>query len=181
MAGPFIAIDSFRITGLPELKRVLAELPDKIKKKALGSAVRKGAAIVKNAAVTGARALDDRDTPEAIWKNVAVQFSAKQSKKENGIVFRVGIRGGAKQYASTRENRRKGRIGGTYVVGGSKTNPGGDTFYWRFLEFGTSKIAARPFMTPALRDNVQQVTDVVARELSVELDKIVPRNRTIYL
>jgi HK97 gp10 family phage protein len=40
---------------------------------------------------------------------------------------------------------------------------GGDAFHWRFIEFGTSKMAARPFMRPALAENIQKVSDTVHR------------------
>lgn len=83
--------------------------------------------------------MDDAGTDEAIWKNIAVANNARAGRKEGGIVMSVGVRGGAKSYANNAENRRKGRAGKTNATGGSKANPGGDTWYWRFLEFGTSR------------------------------------------
>lgn len=44
-------------------------------------------------------------------------------------MMRVGILGGA---------RDMGKYG--EFKGAGKDNPGGDTFYWRFREFGTSKM-----------------------------------------
>jgi HK97 gp10 family phage protein len=45
-------------------------------------------------------------------------------------------------------------------------------FYWRFLEFGTSKMRARPFMRPALQENVGRATDVAVGELNKALDRL---------
>jgi HK97 gp10 family phage protein len=58
-------------------------------------------------------------------------------------------------------------------MAGSSGNPGGDTFYFRFLEFGTSKMAARPFIRPALSQNAQRATDVVVESLNKEIDKAI--------
>lgn len=41
----------------------------------------------------------------------------------------------------TRANRRQGRVG--------QESATANAYYWRFLEFGTSKAAARPFIRPA--------------------------------
>lgn len=61
------------------------------------------------------------------------------------VMAKVGVRGGA------REN---------------DTTP----YYWRFVEFGTEHIAARPFLRPALENNAQHVFDTLAAELKKALD-----------
>ena len=62
-------------------------------------------------------------------------------------------------------------------MGGDKTNPGGDTFYWRFIEFGTQKIGARPIMRPALTDNVTTATTEFVTHFSKALDRAIARAR----
>src|SRR5690554_3777722 len=106
--------NEFEIQGLDGVIDKLSKLPGKLQKRALRSAVRKGANIVKNAAVAGAKQIDDPKTAERIWRNIAVQFRSRQSKRERGIVLAVGVRGGARQYGDTKENRRKRRVGQTY-------------------------------------------------------------------
>lgn len=50
------------------------------------------------------------------------------------------------------------------VRGGAKKNP--DSPYWfRFQEFGTKKMPARSFLTPALESNQQAVLDTLITEL----------------
>ncbi len=54
------------------------------------------------------------------------------------------------------------------IVGGAKQNKE-TPFYFRFHEFGTKKMPARPFMQPALESNAQQILDTVADELKKAL------------
>ena len=89
--------------------------------------------------------------------------------------MRVGVRGGARSYAATRENVRSGRVGQQYATDGSKDNPGGETFYWRFVELGTSRTAAKPFLRPALNNNVDGVQDGFVTDFKDQLDKEIAR------
>jgi HK97 gp10 family phage protein len=132
----------------------------------------KGAGVVKKAAIANAKAIDRGSTPRMIWKNIAVQMSGPQGKRVKGIVMRVGVLGGARQRVNNIVNRRAGRVGQTYSVLGDSDNPGGDTWYWRFIEFGSSKMRARPFMLPALRANADRATDVIRAELERQIGKL---------
>ena len=89
--------------------------------------------------------------------------------------MRVGVRGGAMSYANTKENVRKGKIGKKYLTPGDKTNPGGDTWYWRLVEVGTSRSAAKPFLRPALNNNVDGVQDGFVTDFKDQLDKEIAR------
>ena len=172
--SPNADISATLVASADVVKR-LKDLNEKMQKTEARKAARKAMQVVRKAAVKNAEGRDDPDTKDQmIWKNIAVQFSPRQSKRVGGVVMRVGVRGGARQYANTRENVRKSRVGKTYKTLGDKTNPGGDTWYWRFLEFGTSKMGARPFLQKALAENTQQVTDVVVGEIKLSLDKMVP-------
>lgn len=113
-----------------------------------------------------ARRFDDPKTPNKVWKEVAVRADAKASRAVGGMVMKVGVRGGARRYTNNKQNRKLGRVGGAYE------GPG-NVYYWRFLEFGTEKMAAQPFMRPALASNIQPVTEAIVRELKVQLDKAV--------
>lgn len=90
-------------------------------------------------------------------------------------MFRVGVLGGARQYATTRENVRRGRAGQFYSTGGDTGNPGGDTFHWRFLEFGTERAAAKPFMRPAIGQAGQQAVNTFISEYQKSLDRAIRR------
>lgn len=162
--------NEFKIHGLDGVLRNMRAIGPQLSAKGARTAMRKAANVVRDAAKANAARLDRPETPNRIADNVAVQFAAKRLKQTGDVMFRVGVRGGARQYSNTRENRSSGRFGKTYATGGS-------TFYWRFLEFGTSKMPARPFLRPALEHNVEKATTVAVTELKKAIDKIVAKGR----
>ena len=83
----------------------------------------------------------------------------------------VGVRGGAKQYNDSKENVRKRLAGKSYKTLGDKNNPGGDTWYFRFIEYGTSRQPATPFMRPALEQNIEAATNAFSQKFNDELNK----------
>jgi HK97 gp10 family phage protein len=162
---------SASLSSSDQILKKLKELNEKIQKKSAAAAARAGMRVVRKAAVRNAQAIDDPDSPRSIAKNITVQNSPRQGRRAGGIVMRVGVRGGAKQYANTRENMRKQRVGKSYKTLGDATNPGGDTWYWRFIEFGTARQRARPFLQKALADNAGIVTNVVIQKLQKDIFK----------
>jgi HK97 gp10 family phage protein len=48
----------------------------------------------------------------------------------------------------------------------------GSAFYGVFLEYGTKKIAARPFLRPALENHTETVRKVVLSEIAKGVDKV---------
>ncbi|HBO7046218.1 TPA: hypothetical protein L4934_006121 [Pseudomonas aeruginosa] len=147
-----------RIHGLDGVVEKMRSLAPRLQRNGLRKAARKAMNIVRDAAREKARAVDDPETPEKIWKNIITQESAKEGRREGGVVMKVGVRGGA-----SRNQHSKGASG----------NPGGDTRHWRYLEFGTKYSPAKPFMRPALPENVAKVTDRFVSELSSEIDRAV--------
>lgn len=152
------------ITGMDEIERKLRALANpRLAKNAARRSARKAMAIVRDAARKNAKTLDDPSTSEQIYKEIVMQPG--KSRDKNTVVMRVGVRGGARiPYTNNAQNRRSGRVGQFY-----KTD--GRVFYWRFLEFGTSRQPPTPFMRPALENNIQAVTDSFAQNFSTELDK----------
>lgn len=162
-----------QIEGLDDVTAKMRELSNPRKQKnAATRSARKAMAVVRKAAVANAKALDDSNSPERIWKNIQVKAS---KTKQGFVLMKVGVRGGAMSYANTTANRRANRVGETYATAGSKENPGGDTFYFRFLEFGTSKVPATPFLRPALNNNMEAVQGSFVDDFSAQLDKEIAR------
>lgn len=130
-------------------------------------ALRKGANVIKNEAVRNAKALDDPNTPERIHENITTQTGgAKRDRKEKGITMRVGVLGGARNLSDYGE-----------LAGKGKENKGGDTWYFRFLEFGTSEMPAKPFLRPAMLQKQDQALSILADELEKELTKEVSKRK----
>lgn len=159
-----------QMIGLEPILKKLRELSPKLQKQALNGAMRKGMAIVRKAAVTKAQGFDDPATAQQISKEIVVRSNAKKARRMGAGTFlvQVGVKGGAKSYVDNRKNRSAGRVGQSY-------EGGGNVYHWRFLEFGTSKMRAQPFMRPALADNTQAVVNTVTAELDKAIDKIMAK------
>lgn len=110
------------LQGLQELEKKLSKLGELEARRALNRGITKGGAEIRKAARANAKRLDNKLTTEQIFKNVtSKKWRVKKGRKYLGV-----------------------------SVGVNKNGKGGDTYYWRFLEFGTSKMAAKPFLGPAL-------------------------------
>lgn len=152
------------VHGLEDFRAKMQQLGSpKIIKRIARKAARQGMNIVRDAARNNAKSFDDPSTTEKIHKEIVVQ--AGKIKDKNSVRIRVGIRGGAKKpYVNNSANRRDGRVGSAYQTGGK-------VYYWRFIEFGTSKMPATPFMRPALANNIEPVISKFSQIFSDELDK----------
>jgi HK97 gp10 family phage protein len=163
----------FQLKGIDSLVSKLGAISYDLKRKGGRAALRKAAAFVSEKVKESARRVNDQDTSEDISKNITVRWNGKLFKSSGDLGFRVGVLGGAKQYNNM--HTRKGGRRGTYAVGGSHDNPGGDTFYWRFVEFGTAKVAARPFMRPAFAQSISEATDIFITEYEKAIDRAIKR------
>ena len=161
----------FSLTGLESLQAKLDSVNQDMKKRGGRFALRKAANVLANKVKANAQRIDDPRSREEIAKNVAVRWDGKRFRRFGELSFRVGILGGARNYANSRENRRKRRAGQAYQTGGSSSNPGGDTWYWRLVEFGTSRTRAKPFMRPA----ADQSVDAMTNEFITQYDKALGR------
>lgn len=148
-----------------EVMKKLAAVAPGVAKTYLRKALNKGAKIVQKAAVARAKRFDRPGTPKKVYEEIVVRANAKLGKLEGGYAISIGVKGGAKHYVSNRNNRAAKRVGKRYE------GPG-NVYYWRFLEFGTSKMKAQPFMRPALANNVLPVTTAIVSELNAGIDKL---------
>lgn len=154
-----------QIHGLePALRKMRAIGNDKTVKRIARKAMRQAMNIARDEARQKVKRLDDPTTPEKIWKEIVVQNG--RSRNKNTLVMRVGVRGGARiPYTNNAQNRRAGRVGQTYQTDGR-------VFYWRFLELGTSRQPATPFLRPALYENIEQITDKFVQVFNFELSVV---------
>jgi len=155
----------FEVEGLAQVLAQFKDVKAQLRGKATRAAMRKGANVVRDAAKAGWRAVDRKETPNTIADNVAVQFAGRTFRRTGDIMFRVGIRGGAKTYANNTGNRRARRVGKEYSTGGT-------TFYWRFYELGTSSQPARPIMQPALFNNADKALSAFVDEMNRQFLKL---------
>lgn len=135
----------YKLDGVDKVIDELSKLSKKVQRKTSVNATRRAMVPVRNAAKANVQKLDDPKTKNKIYRNIAIQQRSRIGRRIGGVAMSVGIRGG-------------GRKGGT--------GAGGDTFYWRFLDFGTAKTRAKPFLRPAFGESQQQqAIDILADEL----------------
>lgn len=136
------------VQGLSELLRAMEQLPREIASKNGG--------ILRRALFAAAKVIRDEARITAPKRTGLLSQHVIAYRDRNpgasdmphfgmaagGERYLIGVRRIKKKYGENRENRRKRRAGQSYTRDGS-------AFYWRFLEFGTAKMAAKPFMRPA--------------------------------
>jgi HK97 gp10 family phage protein len=155
----------FTMTGLEDLQAKLKEISKDMQTKGGRFALRKAAQVVRDKAIQNAAGVDDAKTKEDISKNIVERWNGRLNKQTGDLGFRIGVLGGAKAPA----------IASGEVAGKGKGNPGGDTFYWRFLEFGTKDIAARPFIRPAMDASKGEAADTFVREYTKAVERAIRR------
>lgn len=128
---------STEIKGLEQLISKLNNLPEKLEKKVIRAAVRKGAILVRDKA---------REKAPVKTGTLKKSIKIRSNKVANGIIsFKIG----------PTNDKKKGT----------------DVFYGRFIEFGTSKMAAKPFMRPALDESETEVLNVVIDNIKSKLEE----------
>ncbi len=143
----------FKLEGLEPVQEKFKRLGNaRLIKNAARRSMRKAMAIVRDAARNNAKGIDDPETAEKIWKNIAI--AAGKTRNPNEVVMRVGVRGGA-----------------SFSNPNPPNTSGGDTRHWRWIEFGSIHNPPVPFMRPALQNNIQAVTNSFAENFNKEIDK----------
>ena len=145
MAGEVV-----RIEGLDNLKRKLAEVPKAMRKR-----------VLRNALAAGAREV--RDVAKRNAPVLTLGTSLKAPYRKPGTVKQ------AIRVRTSKADRRAGDVGVFVNVRPAKAGQRGaknpnDPFYWRFLEFGTRKMPARPFL--------QRATSALPKALAIFQERV---------
>jgi HK97 gp10 family phage protein len=132
---------TMHVDGLKELEKKLRELGPDIARNALRAGVRAGANLIKDDAV--------RNAPEdtgTLKKATYIKHIRERSNNYQQTFF-VGVRHG-KKYAKR----------------------GQDAYYWRFVEFGTAKMSAKPFLRPAFERKKEAAVGAIAARIKIRID-----------
>ena len=148
---------TFNIEGLADLDRRLREFGPKIAANGLRAANYAGAAVMRDAV--------KQTVPVRTGQLQANIRIFKRQGPKNVVTHSVGARGKRLKYANTAENRRKRRVGKRYTVDTR------NSMVARFLEFGTSKMSARPFMRPAFERSVQATIEAVRARMAKAVEQ----------
>lgn len=142
--------DTKNLTGFKELAASLKALGPRLGKNGLRAATSAGAAVIRNEA----RNLAPVDTGEM--------------KKDIQIKREREVRGGelvtARYSVYTRGGKRS-------RLAGKARNIHKDSFYWKFIEFGTAKMGAQPFMVPAFETKKETAVDAIGEKLDERIQK----------
>lgn len=144
-----------QVHGLRELQAALRELPRRTDRRLLNKSLMVGARLIRDEARRMAPVLkgaDRRRVAGAIRR--AINAGAVRPQGYTASVW-VRVRPlTARQIATFK--RKTGKSGAD--------NPN-DPFYWWWVEFGTAKMAARPFMRPAFEQRKREASDQIIKDL----------------
>lgn len=147
----------FKLTGFKELADKLHALGPAIERKGLNGAAYLAADVVRKA-VKETTAFHSRSG--TLKANVIV---AKRRAKPGTATYRITVRWA--RYRNNKANRLKGRAGKFL-----ERNP---ALYGAFIEFGTSKMKARPYLRPAFLSNVDTAIEVMRVRLAQAIEDAV--------
>lgn len=140
---------TYKLKGADELSRVFRTLPQEMQRQIVVPAAKDAMAIVLADAKDRASRLDDPTTPNYIPKNLDMIEDKKFFEETGSTKVSVGVR------------KRKRGVGG------------GNTYYAAlFLELGTSRSRAFPFMRNALNQNQQAVFQEFLSSAKFQLVKL---------
>lgn len=139
-----------KVEGLKELQRALHELPREVEGPPIYSALRTAANVMKK----DAQSKVPVDTG-LLRKRIVVA----RSKIDNGKRGLYGVYMRVKPLKVARLKKA-----GTY-------NLKDDPFYWKFVEFGTSKMPAHPFLRPAFEANKTKAVEIIRERLKLTIEK----------
>lgn len=139
---------TYKLKGADELSRVFKTLPQKLQREIVVPAAKDAMDIVLKDAIARAGAIDNPLTAPDISKNIAMVEDTAYFNATGSTKISVGVR-------KTKRGQR-----------------GGNTFYWWWVELGTSRNRAQPFMRNALGQNQQAVFQEFLSSAKFQLVKL---------
>lgn len=124
---------TYKLTGAEALSAKFKTLPQELQRQVVLPAMKDAMDIVLQDAKARAQRIDNPQTPQNIALNIAITENKAYFNETGSTMVSVGVR----------KSKRGQR--------------GGNTFYWWWVELGTSRIRAQPFMRNALAQNQQAV------------------------
>lgn len=140
---------TMEVHGLRELEQKLRGLGPKLRERAVRSALNAGAQVIKKEAI----ALAPVDTGRLADKAIYVT-RVREEQTLTKEVYAVAVRHGRKEAQKDR-----------------------DAFYWKFLEFGTKFLAARPFLVPAFESKKQEAFEKIKQKLRERIEALAKEKR----
>ena len=150
--------ETVKIEGLKELANALRELPARIGKSALRGAVYAGAKVIKDEAKQRAPQytgpVSEGHPPPGTLKRSIIIKQIREKSSQSHQTFYVTVRKGKK-----------------YQKQGKKGNLSQDAYYASWVEFGTAKMSARPFLRPAFESRKSAAVEAIKSKLSARIEE----------
>lgn len=145
------------VSGLPDLRAALLGIAPKLRRRAL-----------RNALAAGARVIRDDARRRAPVLQIAGVLKSP-IRKAGTVRDAIGVR-------TSKIARKAGDVGVFVNVRPAKRGARGakspnDPFYWRFLEFGTAKMRASPFLQPAA-DKMGEALRIFIAKIGPQIQKL---------
>lgn len=151
-----------KVKGLAELKATLATLPQAMQNTAIKGMVAAGASVIRQEAVLRAPVYDEQvpagHPPAGTLKQAIYQVRLTADCTPSHEVWVVNVHKGKKFVAKK---------------GGQAARP--DAFYATWVEYGTVKMAAHPYMRPAFESKKSAAVDAMGTYLAFWLPKAVEK------
>jgi HK97 gp10 family phage protein len=155
--------DTIYVMGLDELQARLRDLPKRIGRNVLRGAMNAGATVIRKEVqarapvYTGSVAAGH--PPPGTLRRSIYQVQIREFSNDQRQTYQVGVRKGKR----FRKQGKRGQLSQ-------------DAFYAHFVEFGTVKMAARPFMRPGFEASksaaVQAVREYLEKRIPDEIAKL---------
>lgn len=149
--------ERFEVKGAAELVKALKALPDRVARNGLRASVYAGAKVVRDEAKSRAPVAQEiknpRHPPPGTLRRSVIMKHIRELSGLTRQTFFITVRQGKK-----------------YRNQGKRRNLSQDAFYWRFVEFGTRKMAARPFLRPALEAKRYEAADAIKSRLAKRIE-----------
>lgn len=158
------------IEGLTELREAMLQLPKRLDRRVLNASLMAGARLIAGAARGLAPELqpyengklDPRRRPGTLRRNI----TARPIRPRPGASATVGVYVRKLSRRSLERFKNQQWRRGQQMRGADNPN---DPFYWRFVEFGTRKMAARPFLRPAFQLGKDAAIDLFRQRMTQRL------------
>ena len=150
--------ESVRVQGLDQLAKALRELPQRVVRNGLRAAVYAGAKVIRDEAKLQAPVatgdLGANQPPPGTLKRSVIMKQITELSGAQKQTFFVTVRHGKK-----------------YRKQGKKGTLSQDAWYWRFVEFGTIKMSARPFLRPAFDMKKHEAVTAIKTRLAQRIEQ----------
>jgi len=139
---------TYNLKGADALSAKFKGLTEEMRRNVVTPAAKDAMDIVLIDAKDRASRIDDPETANFIPANLAMVERKALGEELGAVVISVGVR-----------MRKKGQ-------------KGGNTFYWWWVELGTEKNRAKPFLRPALANNREQLFQEFLSSAKYQLIKL---------